>query len=103
MLTPEQRAQTLPETTTTASNKATNTSSLSIVSIGMPGSLLRSLLSATNPDDAPPQSGAKPPRMGTGLAAPCRKRLISEASFEALPSRQPPRRLFLHPPRKDFS
>jgi hypothetical protein len=41
--------------------------------------------------------------MGTGLAAPCRNRLISEASFEALPSRQPPRRLFLHPPRKDFS
>ena len=36
MLTPEQRTQTLPETTTTASNKATNTSSLSIVSIGMP-------------------------------------------------------------------
>jgi len=35
-------AQTLPERTTTASNKATNTSSFSIVSIVMPGSLLRS-------------------------------------------------------------
>ena len=50
-----------------------------------------------------PQSEAKPPRMGTGLAAPCRNRLISEATIEALPSRQPPRRLFLHPPRKAFS
>jgi len=27
-----------------------------------------------------PQSGAKPPRMGTGLAAPCRNKLISEAA-----------------------
>ena len=35
-------AQTLPERTTTANNKATNTSSLSIVSIGLPRSLLRS-------------------------------------------------------------
>lgn len=61
MLTPKKRAQTLPETTTTASNKATNTSSFSIVSIGMPGSLLRSLLSATNPADAPPNRGQSLP------------------------------------------
>ena len=70
MLTPEQRTQTLPETTTTASNKATNTSSLSIVSIGMPGSLLRSLLSATNPDDAPPKRGQSLPEWGLGLRHP---------------------------------
>ena len=47
----------MPETTTTASNKATKRSSLSIVSIGIPGSLLRSLLSSMNPDDAPPKRG----------------------------------------------
>ena len=70
MLTPEQRTQTLPETTTMASNKATNTSSLSIVSIGMPGSLLRSLLSATNPDDAPPNRGQSLPGWGLGLRHP---------------------------------
>ena len=70
MLTREQRAQTLPETTTTASNKATNTSSLSIVSIGMPGSLLRSLLSATNPDDAPTNRGQSLPEWGLGLRHP---------------------------------
>jgi|688.fasta_scaffold1270920_1 hypothetical protein len=53
----EKRDQTLPETSTTASNKATNTSSLSVVSIGMPGSLLRSTLSAIDPHDAPPKRG----------------------------------------------
>jgi len=63
----ENLAQTLPETSTTASNKATNTSSLSIVSIGMPGSLLRSLLSAMNPDDAPPKRGQSLPEWGLGL------------------------------------
>jgi len=67
MLTPKKRAQTLPETTTTASNKATNTSSFSIVSIGMPGSLLRSLLSGINPADAPPNRGQSLPGWGLGL------------------------------------
>jgi len=33
-----------------------------------------------------PQSGAKPPRMGTGPAAPCRNRLISEESFKRCPA-----------------
>ena len=52
-LTQENRTQTLPETTTTASNKATNTSSLSMVSICMLGTLLRSFVSVRNPDEAP--------------------------------------------------
>jgi len=53
------RAQTWPERTTRGSNKATNTSSLSIVSIGMHGSLLKSLVSAVNPDDGAPHPGGK--------------------------------------------
>jgi hypothetical protein len=61
-LTQENSAQTLPETTTTASNKATNTSSLSNISIGIPRSQLRSSLSADNPDDGAPHPGAKHPR-----------------------------------------
>jgi hypothetical protein len=64
------RAQTLPERTTTASNKATNTSSLNIVSIGMPGSLLRSSLSAIDPHNAPPKRGQSPPEWGLGLRHP---------------------------------
>ena len=63
-------AQTLPERITAASNKAANTSSLSIVSIGLPRSLLKSSLSADSPGGGAPQAGANPPRMGTGPAAP---------------------------------
>jgi hypothetical protein len=60
-------AQTLPERITAASNKAANTSSLNIVSIGMPGSLLRSSLSAVDPHDAPPKRGQSLPEWGLGL------------------------------------
>jgi hypothetical protein len=57
----EKRDQTLPETRTTASNKATNTSSLSVVSIGMPGSIFQSSLSSINPDTEPPKRGQSLP------------------------------------------
>ena len=61
-LTQVNRAQTLPETSTTASNKATNTSSLSNISIGMPRSQRRCSLSADSPDDGAPHPGGKHPR-----------------------------------------
>jgi len=64
------RPQTLPERTTAASNKATNTSSLNIVSIGMPGSPLRSSLSAIDPHNTPPKRGQTPPESGLGLLHP---------------------------------
>jgi len=51
-------------------HKATITSALIIVSIGMPGSLLRSLLTAINPDDAPPKRGQRLPEWGLGLRHP---------------------------------
>jgi hypothetical protein len=38
-----------------------------MVSIGMPSSLLRSLLSATNPADAAPNRGQSLPGWGLGL------------------------------------
>ena len=66
-LTPENRAQTLPETTTTASNRATNTISLKIVSIGMAGSLLRFSFSVISPQQAPPKRGQSLPEWGLGL------------------------------------
>ncbi len=61
MVSRANRPQTLPERTTTASNKATNTCSLSIVSIGMPKSKLSSTLSADSPDAAPPIRGQSTP------------------------------------------
>jgi len=59
--TPENRAQTLPETTTTASNRATNTISLKIVSIGMAGSLLRFSFSVISPQQVTPSGGKASP------------------------------------------
>jgi hypothetical protein len=69
----------------------------------MPGSLLRSSLSATNPDEAPPNRRQSLPGWGLGLQHLAATGWSANHSIEALPSRQPPRRLFLHPPRKAFS
>jgi hypothetical protein len=63
-------AQTLPETTTTASNKAANTSSLSIVSIGLAESLLRPHSLPTALATAPPRRGQSLPGWGLGLRHP---------------------------------
>jgi len=63
-------AQTLPETTTTACNKAANTSSLSVISIGLIESLLRPHALPTALATAPPKRGQSLPGWGLGLWHP---------------------------------
>ena len=63
-------AQTMPETATTASNKAANTSSLSIVSIGVTGFLLSRHSLPTVLASAPPKRGQSLPGWGLGLRHP---------------------------------